>query len=170
MFLIAAVTTALVAIPVPVRRPVQAQAEKSDAIFATDKRPVVLFDGVCNLCNFWVNFCLDNDPYGKLRFAALQSEAGRALLERSGRNADDISSIVLVTPDTAYVKANAVLEIAERIEATLPIARLAPLARLVPPPLADAVYDVVADNRYEILGHRDMCRVTDDGFGDRFVA
>lgn len=61
--------------------------------FADDKRPVILFDGVCNMCNAGVNFVLDWDPEGKVRMAALQSEAGRALLQRSGRSADDISSI-----------------------------------------------------------------------------
>jgi predicted DCC family thiol-disulfide oxidoreductase YuxK len=55
--------------------------------------------GVCNMCNGGVNFVLDNDPVGRLRFAALQSEAGRALLLRSGRAPDDISSLVLVEKD-----------------------------------------------------------------------
>ena len=67
----------------------------SDRVFATDTRPVVLFDGVCNLCNGAVNLALDWDPKGHLRFAALQSDVGRALLEKNGRKADDISSIVL---------------------------------------------------------------------------
>lgn len=145
--------------------------ERTDALFVTDKRPVVLYDGVCNLCNFWVNFCLDHDPSpGKLRFAALQSDVGRALLERTGRSADDISSIVLVTPYEAHIKADAVLTIGEIIQRRLPIARLAPVARwLVPTVVADAVYDIVADNRYNILGRRDSCRLSDDDSADRFI-
>ncbi|KAJ8602951.1 hypothetical protein CTAYLR_001542 [Chrysophaeum taylorii] len=146
-------------------------AKLTDGVFATDTRPVILFDGVCNLCNFWVNFVLDNDPApGRLRFAALQSEVGRALLERSGRSPDDISSIVLVTPEDAFIKADAVLRIGEIIKAELPLARLAPFARrFVPSVISDGVYDVVAKNRYRFLGHSDTCRVSDDGFADRFI-
>merc|ERR1712028_277415 len=66
-------------------------------VFRDDDRPIILFDGVCNLCNTAVNLALDWDPSGKLRFAALQSNVGRSLLEVNGRNANDISSIVLVT-------------------------------------------------------------------------
>lgn len=126
---------------------------------------------MCNLCNFWVNFCLDHDPSpGKLRFAALQSEVGHALLERSGRSPDDISSIVLVTPYGAHIKADAVLRIADIIGEEYPWLRVAPFARLVLPPIvANSIYDYVAQNRYRVLGHRDSCRVTDDGFADRFI-
>ena len=58
--------------------------------FAENRAPIVLYDGVCRMCNFWVDWVLDNDPTAKLRFAALQSPAGRRLLERSGRKPDDI--------------------------------------------------------------------------------
>lgn len=72
------------------------QASVVDDYFAADKRPIILFDGVCNLCNGGVNLALDLDPPGNLRFAALQSPAGRRLLARAGRDPSDISSIVLV--------------------------------------------------------------------------
>jgi len=68
--------------------------EKDD--FGTDQRPVILYDGVCNLCNGAVNFMLDWDTSARFRLAALQSPAGRRLLARCGRSPDDISSIVLV--------------------------------------------------------------------------
>ncbi len=70
-----------------------------DDVFSdSDSRPVILFDGVCNLCHGGVNFVLDTDntPDGALRFAALQSELGKTLLEKAGKRRDDISSIVLV--------------------------------------------------------------------------
>ncbi|CAI5942605.1 unnamed protein product, partial [Closterium sp. NIES-65] len=121
--------------------------------FATDDRPIVLYDGVCNMCNGGVNFALDADPQGRLRFAALQSEAGRALLARSGRSPDDISSIVLVERDGAYIKSDAVLRIARLLD--LPYPPLAFLAALAPKPLRDVVYDGIANNRYSILGMRD---------------
>jgi len=140
-----------------------------------DQRPVVLFDGVCNLCNNAVNLALDWDPGARLRFCALQSSAGRSLLEANGRSADDISSIVLVTKnDGALVKSDAVLRITQEL-APAPLLPLLPLATagrvLLPRVLRDAIYDNVADNRYALMGKRNECRFDADGeFEDRFVS
>ncbi|KAJ1456429.1 hypothetical protein M885DRAFT_482556 [Pelagophyceae sp. CCMP2097] len=135
-----------------------------------DSRPVILYDGVCNFCNFWVNFVLDNDPApGRVRFAALQSPLGRSLLERSGRKADDISSIVLVTKDDAYVKSDAVLRIGKLIDTKIPVAPAAGLAGLLPQALRDVTYDAIAANRYNFLGKRAVCRITDEKQADRFL-
>jgi hypothetical protein len=77
-------------------------------VFQDDNRPIILFDGVCNLCNSAVNLALDWDPKGKLRFSALQSNVGRSLLQAHGRKADDISSIVFVTAGGAFIKSDAI--------------------------------------------------------------
>ena len=143
-------------------------SDLADALFASDKRPIVLFDGVCNLCNGGVNLALDLDPPGRLRFAALQSDAGRALLRRAGRAPDDISSIVLVEERDAFVKSDAVLRIATYLENPL-LPAAGTLGVLVPGFARDAVYDLVANNRYDILGMKDECRLGDDRFEDRFV-
>ena len=157
----------------PPRQPPSAEDAASrfdaDALFASDKRPIILFDGVCNLCNGGVNLALDLDPPGRLRFAALQSPAGRALLVRAGRDPNDISSIVLVEETNAYVKSDAVLRIATYLENPL-LPAAGTLGALFPGILRDAVYDVVADNRYDILGMKDECRLGDDRFDDRFVS
>ena len=147
----------------------------SERVFATDKRPVILFDGVCNMCNGAVNLALDWDPAAKLRFSALQSNVGRALLQANGREADDISSIVLVTSDGAYIKSDAILKITEELTPSwlpVPLAKPAAIAgrTLVPKFLRDLIYDGVADNRYSILGMRDECRFGDENeFAARFV-
>ena len=141
----------------------------ADALFASDKRPIILFDGVCNLCNGGGNLALDLDPPGRLRFAALQSPAGRALLVRAGRDPNDISSIVLVEETNAYVKSDAVLRIATYLENPL-LPAAGTLGALFPGIIRDAVYDLVADNRYDILGVKDECRLGDDRFDDRFVS
>jgi len=144
-----------------------------DRVFSEDKRPIILFDGVCNLCNNAVNLALDWDPSGKLRFAALQSNVGRSLLQSHGREADDISSIVFVTNSGAYTKSDAILGITEELN-PLPILPLKPFAKIatniIPQFLRDLIYDGVADNRYSIMGKRDECRMDYDGeFTDRFV-
>mmetsp|Transcript_9347 Transcript_9347/g.19597 ORF Transcript_9347/g.19597 Transcript_9347/m.19597 type:complete len:221 (-) Transcript_9347:1262-1924(-) len=145
----------------------------SSKVFNSDQRPIILFDGVCNLCNGAVNLALDWDPQGKLRFSALQSKVGRSLLEANGRKTDDISSIVLVTKDAAYTKSDAVLKITEELTpiALLPLKPAAILGQmLVPKFLRDVIYDNVADNRYELMGMRNECRFDADGeFEDRFV-
>jgi hypothetical protein len=84
-------------------------------VFELDNRPIILFDGVCNLCNSAVNLALDWDPKGKLRFSALQSNVGRSLLQAHGRRADDISSIVFVTTEGAYTKSDAILGITQEL-------------------------------------------------------
>ncbi|OWM78264.1 hypothetical protein CDL15_Pgr015083 [Punica granatum] len=73
--------------------------EATSSFFEGDSRPIMLFDGVCNLCNGGVRFVRANDRNRRIRFEALQSEAGRNLLRRSGREPDDISSVVLVEKD-----------------------------------------------------------------------
>jgi predicted DCC family thiol-disulfide oxidoreductase YuxK len=142
-------------------------------VFELDNRPIILFDGVCNLCNSAVNLALDWDPKGKLRFSALQSNVGRSLLQAHGRRADDISSIVFVTTEGAYTKSDAILGITQELN-PLPFVPMRPLATLgrwiVPQFLRDLIYDGVADNRYSIMGMRDECRFVSDGeFDDRFV-
>ncbi|KAF8063010.1 DCC family protein [Scenedesmus sp. PABB004] len=135
--------------------------------FATDKRPVILYDGVCNLCNGAVNFMLDWDRAGAFRLAALQSGPGRELLARCGRAPDDISSIVLVEERRCHVKSEAVRRIAAALGA--PLQLLAALAAPVPRFIRDPLYDQVANNRYLVFGRTASCRVSDDGFADRFL-
>jgi predicted DCC family thiol-disulfide oxidoreductase YuxK len=152
----------------------------ADFVFRTDARPVILFDGVCTLCNGGVDFMLSwdrpNEARGAFRFAALQSEVGRALLARAGRQPNDISSIVVVYRDgRAYVKSEAVLRIGSQVgggtllEPFFPIASTLGLS-LLPKALRDVAYDAVATNRYQLFGEIDECRLADDRFDDRFIS
>lgn len=139
----------------------------AESVFATDKRPVILFDGVCIFCNRSVNFVLDFDPAGKFRFAPLQSRIGRSLLRRCGREPDDISSIVLVDESNFYLKSEAVLRIGQGLP--VPFAPAAFAGMLVPELGRDYMYDQVAENRYNIFGKTDSCRVADDRFKGRYI-
>ncbi|KAK2974389.1 hypothetical protein RJ640_021245, partial [Escallonia rubra] len=122
----------------------------TSGFFEQDSRPIMLFDGVCNLCNGGVKFVRDNDRQRRIRFEALQSEAGKNLLRRSGRAPDDISSVVLVEKDRSYIKSDAVLKIMEYIN--LPFPQLAFFLQFVPLLIRDFAYDNVANNRYTIFG------------------
>jgi len=136
-----------------------------------DQRPVILFDGMCNLCNGGVNFALDYDDVGNFRFVSLQSKTGKALLMRSGKDPDDISSIVLVTSKQAYFKSEAVLRIASKLEGKNPLLPvIGTIGRFaVPSFMRDSIYEIVANNRYR-FGEADQCRLEDDRFFDRFIA
>eukprot|EP01025_Chloroclados_australasicus_P020212 TRINITY_DN2129_c0_g1_i4.p1 TRINITY_DN2129_c0_g1~~TRINITY_DN2129_c0_g1_i4.p1 ORF type:complete len:215 (-),score=13.49 TRINITY_DN2129_c0_g1_i4:350-946(-) len=135
--------------------------------FAADDRPIILFDGVCNLCNGGVNIVLDWDTKGVFRMAALQSNAGRNLLQRCGRSPDDISSMVLVENNRFHIKSEAVLRIGQRLNMPLPL--LAGLVFPIPLVIRDAAYDQMAINRYNIFGKRDVCRANDERFKERFI-
>jgi predicted DCC family thiol-disulfide oxidoreductase YuxK len=125
--------------------------------FAFDERPVILFDGVCVLCNSAVDFMLRWDEKGEFRLSALQSEAGQRLLRRCGREPNDISSIVLVEKNGHYIKSESVLRIASKLTNPLPF--LAMFGLVVPLFVRDKAYELVADNRYYILGKKDSCRM-----------
>eukprot|EP00199_Chlamydomonas_sp_CCMP681_P006150 CAMPEP_0119105192 /NCGR_PEP_ID=MMETSP1180-20130426/3228_1 /TAXON_ID=3052 ORGANISM="Chlamydomonas cf sp, Strain CCMP681" /NCGR_SAMPLE_ID=MMETSP1180 /ASSEMBLY_ACC=CAM_ASM_000741 /LENGTH=211 /DNA_ID=CAMNT_0007090193 /DNA_START=233 /DNA_END=869 /DNA_ORIENTATION=- len=107
-------------------------------LFVVDKRPVILYDGVCGMCNAAVNLMLDVDTAGNFRLAALQSPAGRRLLQRCGRRPEDISSIVLVSETGHWIRSDAVLRIAQKLPSAFPL--LAIFGLPVPPFLRDWVY------------------------------
>lgn len=131
--------------------------EATSTFFEQDTRPIMLFDGVCNLCNGGVKFVRNNDRNRRIRFEALQSEAGKNLLRRSGRAPDDISSVVLVEKERSYTKSEAVLKIMEYIN--LPFPQLAFFLQFVPLFIRDFAYDNVANNRYMIFGRSDSCEM-----------
>jgi predicted DCC family thiol-disulfide oxidoreductase YuxK len=122
----------------------------------TGDASVVLFDGVCNLCNASVSFIIDRDPAGRFRFAALQSEAGRELLERHGRPVTATpESVVLVEAGRVYEQSTAALRIARRLKGGW---KLLYAFALVPRPLRDLVYRWIARNRYRWFGREEACR------------
>lgn len=141
----------------------KASQNQQASVFASDKRPIILFDGVCNICNGGVNFALNNDDKHSFRFAPLQSEVGRTLLQRCGRQPDDISSIVLVEQDACYIKSDAILRIGQTLNVPWPV--FASMGFVVPGALRDVVYDQVANNRYNLAGKRSKCRTCDARLG-----
>ncbi len=127
---------------------------------------VVLFDGVCNLCNGFVRFVIPRDPRGHIRFAALQSEAARRLMGQAGVTPGGADSVVLVEGQRAFVRSEAALRIARQLRFPWPI--LYGLV-IVPRPLRDWVYDIVARNRFRWFGRRDVCMVPGPDTQDRFL-
>jgi predicted DCC family thiol-disulfide oxidoreductase YuxK len=145
-------------------RPGAMNASSEDAWAA--EGPIVLYDGVCGLCDRSVQLILRNDRRGRFRFAALQSAAGRALLERFHLSPEALDSVVLVEGGRAWRKSRAALRIARRMDAPWPA--LWPLL-IVPPPVADFFYDLLAKNRYRIFGKLDACMIPPPEVRARFL-
>lgn len=130
---------------------------------------VILYDGICNFCNQWVDILLRFDFQKKFRFAPLQSQTGQSLLVKIGKEADDISSVVLVKQDGIYFdKSNCVLQVVEELGPGANVLAMA-ARQIVPIGFRDSIYDMVATNRYNLMGKRDECRCSDPQFADRFL-
>lgn len=117
---------------------------------------IILFDGVCNFCNYWVNFIIDHDAENNFKFAALQSEKGNELLDKFNSPKDDFDSFILISNDKVYKKSVAALRIAGQLKGWPKL--LIPF-KILPAPITDLVYDVIAKNRYKFFGKREACRI-----------
>jgi predicted DCC family thiol-disulfide oxidoreductase YuxK len=129
--------------------------------------PIVLYDGVCGLCDRSVQLILRHDRRGRFRFAALQSDAGRTLLERFHLSPESLDSVVLIDSGQAWRKSRAALRIARGMDAPWPM--LWPLI-VVPRPVADFLYDLLAKNRYRIFGKLDACMIPPPEVRARFLS
>lgn len=128
--------------------------------------PILLFDGVCNLCNSSVDFIVRHDLKGAVKFASLQSRTGRRLLRRGGLPADYDASLVLVEGNRYYTSSDAALRAAAYLR---PPWSWASVFRIVPKSIRDAVYRWVSRNRYDWFGKRDTCRLPTPEERDRFI-
>jgi predicted DCC family thiol-disulfide oxidoreductase YuxK len=133
---------------------------------APNSYPLILFDGVCNLCNSTVDFILRRDKRGLFRFASLQSEPASRLMRERGLDPGSLDSVVLMHGDRVYLRSSAALRIAGLLGGPL---ALTGVFWLVPKPLRDAVYRWVAANRYRWFGRRDTCRVPTAAEQARFL-
>jgi len=136
------------------------------ALAESDDHPILLFDGICNLCNGSIQYIIPRDPEGTLRFAPLQSDLGEKVRESAGLSTDDLETVVLVDDGKAYTKSDAAIRVGERLGGAY---RLLSLGRLLPRGLRDRIYDFVAENRYDWFGKKDQCMVPDDDVNDRFI-
>jgi predicted DCC family thiol-disulfide oxidoreductase YuxK len=133
---------------------------------------IVLYDGVCGLCDRWVQFLLSRDAAGRFRFAPLQGELARDVLLRRGHNPDDLDTIYVIaawdTPrETVLARSRAILHALGQLEGGWPM--LARLARVVPVSLADAIYRFVARRRYRVFGKRASCAIPPREWIQRFT-
>jgi predicted DCC family thiol-disulfide oxidoreductase YuxK len=132
----------------------------------TERSPILLFDGVCNLCNASVQFVIRHDKKRQFRFASLQSEQAQNLLIRFDLPPKALDSVVLIDDGKAFTRSSAALEIARKLGGIWAVAYI---FIVVPRPVRDAVYDWVARNRYRWFGKKEACMVPTPELKNRFI-
>lgn len=127
--------------------------------------PILLFDGVCNLCDGFVQAVISRDHMKKISYISLQSEAGQALLEKSGLPAD-LDSVVLVEGTKVFTKSDVAFRIFHHLGAGW---RLLSYLSIIPRFIRDTVYDWIAKNRYRWFGKKTTCMIPRPEWKDRFI-
>ena len=131
------------------------------------QQKIILFDGVCNLCNGSVIFILQREKYPVFQFASIQSEAGKELLEWCGLTRDFSQAIVLIDDGKIYLGSTAALKIGETLK--FPWSFLSCMGFIVPKLIRDWVYNQIAVNRYQWFGKRDVCMIPTEKLKARFL-
>lgn len=127
---------------------------------------ILLFDGVCNLCNSFVQFTIKRDQKGKFKFAALQSEKGQALLKKFYLPTDDFNSFVFINGNKYFLKSSAGLHVLKELGG---VWKLFYIFIICPMPLRDFIYNMIAKTRYRIFGKRDTCMIPTPDINQRFL-
>ena len=128
--------------------------------------PILLFDGVCNLCSGAVQFIIRRDHAGHFRFASLQSPLGEELLARFGIDRGVTDSVILVEGDRCYQESDAALRVARGMKGAW---KALAVLRVIPRPLRDAVYRLIARNRYRWFGKQESCWLPTPELRGRFL-
>ncbi len=128
---------------------------------------IILFDGVCNFCNSSVNFIINHDKQGYFKFAPIQSEKGKALCEKLAIDLQSVDSIILIENDQFKIKSSAILRITKKLNRGYPL--LFGFI-IIPRFFRDAIYDLIARNRYNWFGRKDSCMVPTSEVRSRFIS
>ncbi|MFW0716838.1 thiol-disulfide oxidoreductase DCC family protein [Pedobacter sp. N23S346] len=128
--------------------------------------PVIFFDGVCNLCNASVQFAIEHDQKDLFKFTALQGEYAKKVLPQFGIDLNKINSIILVENDQLYTKSSAALKIAKHLNGLWPVLYV---FMIIPKFIRDAVYDVIAKNRYRWWEKQESCWVPTPALKSKFL-
>jgi predicted DCC family thiol-disulfide oxidoreductase YuxK len=129
-------------------------------------KPILLFDGVCNLCNFSVRFIIKKDPENKFLFASQQSAGGERILRNFHLPSDSVNFIVLLDGNKAYIKSRAIFEVLKRLNGMW---SLLYIFIFIPQSIRDFMYDAIAKNRYKWFGKQDHCPLPTPDLKARFL-
>jgi predicted DCC family thiol-disulfide oxidoreductase YuxK len=130
-------------------------------------QPIVLFDGVCNLCNGAVQFIIRHDKKNIFMFASLQSEVGRKILEQYNFPLDELNSFILIENNKAYTRSTGALRVAKKLNGLWPLLYG---FIIIPKFIRDSIYNWVAGNRYKWFGKKDDCMIPTPELKARFLS
>lgn len=130
------------------------------------KQKIILFDGVCNLCNGFVQFIIKRDRKVIFKFAALQSDFGQAFLKSQNLNPLELKSIILIDHEQVYTQSTAALKIAKHLDGAW---KLGFVFIIIPPFVRNGFYKIVAKYRYKWFGQKDQCMVPTAELKARFL-
>ncbi len=131
-----------------------------------DDRPIIVFGGYCALCAGWAKFVIKHDHAGMYRLVHAQSPLGRALYIHYGLDPQDYETNILIADGRAWFKSEGSIRMAEGLGWPW---RLASVFRVVPRPVRDWMYELIARNRLRVFGKRETCFVPDRASSDRFL-
>ena len=131
----------------------------------TEGQQILLYDGVCNLCNGFVQFVLKRDKEEKFLFAALQSKIGQQLLQYF-QLSSQLETVVLIDKDTAYTQSDVPLKVGQALGGWMKIAFI---GWIFPKVFRNGIYDFIAANRYRIFGKKDQCMLPKPEWKRRFL-
>lgn len=129
--------------------------------------PVVLFDGVCNLCNGVVKFAIKRDKKEQLHFASLQSDVAKDLMRQHGLDENQLKTFILIENGQAYTRSSAGLRLARYFNGLWPLCYA---FMIIPTPIRDAVYNLISNNRYRWFGKEESCMIPSPDIRARFLS
>lgn len=119
-----------------------------------NQHPVILFDGICNLCCGWVQFLIRKDKGMKFRFASIQSESGIKMLHSAGLSNRMMETVVYIKANQCYTESSAILEIIRELGGAW---KIFSVLKIIPAPVRDKIYRFISKKRYGIFGTRSSC-------------
>ncbi len=128
--------------------------------------PILLFDGICNLCNGFVQEVIARDDRGVIRYTSLQSEVGQQLLAKAGLSIFSMDTVVLIEGEKKYLKSDVALRIFRHLGRGWSYLYY---LSIIPKFIRDAIYDLIARNRYRWFGKQDACMLPRPEWKDRFL-
>ena len=129
-------------------------------------QPIIIFDGICNLCEYSVQFIIKHDRRARFKFVSAQSERGKVLQGMCGIDTLQNGTVILFKNNQVYVKSDAAVEIAKDLDG---LWRFLRVFKFFPKPARDLIYSIISKNRYQWFGKKNECLLPDDNIKERFL-
>jgi predicted DCC family thiol-disulfide oxidoreductase YuxK len=127
---------------------------------------IIIFDGVCNLCNSSINFIIKRDKAKKFFFTPIQSDKAKELMSKYHFNTQEINTLILIKDEKCFSKSDAVIEITKELSSYWYIFSY---LKILPKSMRDYLYDVLSSNRYKLFGKKNVCMIPTKELVDRFL-